>query len=256
MVAKRFVPHLEAILNDPDASFWETDGALWALAAAGPEDIRRNRGHIDRWAQSDEWYLRESSYWALVGLGTDISGQEFLELSQRYNRSVSVFERKSMNSGIGHLVRKVRVDLDDEVVARYVQTVASQLYDARVASGYDQFAAGQEAAHRTLMVIKDFKDPPYRLISKQLAKYLEGWEPNHNQHANWLVTGNKWQPGLAKIAIDMGKDAGPIIAQFERCLQRKDWDLKPGKRNPQLAVYEAMQRAVAHYKGLQQGVDP
>jgi len=82
-----------------------------------------------------------------------------------------------------------------------------------------------------MSLIADFKNPPYQLIAEQLSKYLEGWEPSNNQHANWLITGNKWQPGLVKIANDLGKDAGPIIKQFERCLQRDDWNLKPGKQN-------------------------
>jgi hypothetical protein len=250
VVSKRFAPYIDKTLGDPASAWWEIDGAFGALRAAMPEDIRHNREHIDRFNDHDEWYLRDSSYWALIGLGKDITGLEFLALAKRYNNSVSVFERNSMNGGIDHLIRKERIDLDGEVVADYVDIVASQLYDAMLAAGYDKYAAGQEAAHRTMMVIADFKNPPYELIAHDLAKYLEGWTPSDNQHANWLITGNKWQPGLVKIANDLGRDAGPIIKGFEHCLQQDYWDLKPGKRNLQPAVYEAMQQAVDHYKTL------
>lgn len=247
VVSERFIEHIEKVFNDPNAAWWEIDGAFGALRAAMPDDIRRNRKHIDRFAAHDEWYLRDSSYWSMVGLGKGISGPEFLELAKRYNQSQAVFERSSMNGGIDQLIRRERVPLDDEVVAKYVQIIASQLYEAMIVEGYDQFAAGQEAAHRTMMVIADFKNPPYQLIAAQLAKYLEDWKPSDNQHANWLITGNKWQPGLVKIAKDLGKDAGPIIEQFERCLKQNDWDLKPSKRNPQPAIHEAMRQAVVRF---------
>ena len=250
VVSKRFVPGIEKILTDPQAAWWEIDGAFGALRAAAPKDIRRNRPHVDRFADHDEWYLRDSSYWALVGLGKDIEGPEFLELAKRYNRSRSVFERSSMNGGIDHLVRRERVELDGDVVAQYVGSIASQLHDVLFEAGYDPFAARQEAAHRTMMVIADFKNPPYREIAPQLAAYLEDWTPSDNQHANWLITGNKWQPGLVKIAGQLGKDAGPLIDQFERCLKLDSWNLKENKRNPQPAVREAMQQAVDQYKSL------
>lgn len=249
VVSERFLPGIEKILNDPEAAWWEIDGALGALRAAGAEGIRRNRAHLDRYGGHDEWYLRDSSYWALVGLGKEIKGPEFLELAERYNRSRSVFERSSMNGGIEHLVRRERVELPDEVVAEYVGTIADQLQDTLYELGYDPFAARQEAAHRTMMVIADFKNPPYGRIATQLATYLEGWEPSGNQHANWLITGNKWQPGLAKIAEQLGRDAGPIIRQFERCLALDSWNLREDKRNPQPAVREAMQAAVDRFKG-------
>jgi hypothetical protein len=250
VVSERFLPQIESIFNDRDAAWWEIDGAFGALRAALPEDIRRNRKHIDRFAGHSEWYLRDSSYWALVGLGKDITGPEFMELARRYNRSVSVFERSSMNGGIDYLVRRERVELDDQVVAQYVQSIASRMQDAMYEAGYDKFAARQEAAHRTMMIIADFKNPPYDRIATQLAKYLRDWQPSGNQHANWLITGNKWQPGLVKIADDLGKDAGPIIREFKRCLARDDWDLRPNQRNKQTATREAMQKAVDKYEAL------
>lgn len=251
VVSERFAITIKNILNDPNAAYWETDGALWALAASSPKDIRLNREAIDRYADHDEWYLRESSYWALVGLGKDINGEEFLALGKRYSMSRHVFERHSMDAGIKTLIKRQRVELAPEVIAAFIEIIATQINDAAIAAGYDEFAAHHEAVHRTMMLFSNFKNPPYELIARDLAKYLEGWTPSDNQHANWLITGNKWQPGLVKIANDLGKDAGPIIQQFERLLNHDDWDLKPGKRNPQPATREAMLQAVDRYKSLQ-----
>ncbi|MCH7227039.1 DUF6288 domain-containing protein [Haloferula sp. A504] len=248
IVSQRFVPHLEAMLNDPQAAWWEIDGVFNALRFAQAEDIRRNRNLIDHYGEHEQWILRESSYWALVGLGKDIRSPELLALAERYNRSRSVFERSAMNEGIKHLFQRERVELDEQAVATFVKAIASELQDTLFEAGYDPFAARQEAAHRTMMILSDIKNPPYKVIASQLAEYLEDWKPSDNMHANWLITGSRWQPGLVKIAEDLGEDAGPIIKQFERCLRLHSWNLKEGRNNQQPAVRAAMQEAVKHFK--------
>ncbi|MFN3168835.1 MAG: DUF6288 domain-containing protein [Phycisphaeraceae bacterium] len=243
VVSERFIPHIERMLTDPNAAWWEIDGALWALGAGEPADIRRNRQHIDRFTEHEEWYLRESAYWALVGLGREITGDEFIQLGLIFDRARHVFERSSYDSGINYLLRRVKVKLEPKDVARYVKTIADQMYDAAIAGGYDEFAARHEAAHRVMMVINRFDDPPYALIAEELATYMKGWAPG-NQHSDWLITGNKWQPGLAHVAGELGASAGPIIEAFERCLKQGKWDLKD--KNQQ-ASRDAMQKAVAAY---------
>jgi len=52
VVSKRFVPHLEKMLADPDAAWWEIDGALWALEYALPDDIRRNMPTIKKFGNT------------------------------------------------------------------------------------------------------------------------------------------------------------------------------------------------------------
>ncbi|MEO0477772.1 MAG: hypothetical protein AAF085_17665, partial [Planctomycetota bacterium] len=236
IVSERFMPHIEKVLTDTDAAYWETDGALWALAAGLPEDIRRNRATIDRYSEHEEWYLRESAYWGLIGLGKSITGDEFLLLADRYNRSISVFERSSMDAGINYLIRRERVELEAEVVNTYVKDIADRLFQAAIAFGYDEFAARHEAAHRTMMLLGRFKNPPYELIAKDLARYMDGWRPG-NQHSDWLITGNKWQPGLAKIATELGEDGKPIIEAFKHALEQDYW-------NPRAKTYEAVQKAM------------
>lgn len=247
IVSDMFVPHIEGILNDPDAALWEIDGALWALGMAMPDDIRRNRKTINRYAKHEEWYLRESAYWALVGLGKNISGEEFLFLAEMFNRSVHVYERGSYDGGIAHLLKgRQRAQLSPETIAEYVKQMGDQLHDAAIAAGYDKMAARHEAAHRVMMVLDRFPDPPYGLIAADLVTYMDGWTPG-NQHGNWLIMGNKWQPGLAQIVGKLGKDAGPLIKQFEYCLKQDFWNLNNKHHR---AVYDVMQSTVeAHRNG-------
>lgn len=246
-VSKWFVPHLETIIHKQTSGWWEIDGALWALAAAMPEDIRRNRDHIDRYAAHSEWYLRESAYWALIGLGTDIRGEEFLSLAKMYSRSSHIFERGSYGSGHKHilkLLKKQGVRLPDEVVANYVAMMGDQLYDASITAGYDEMRARHVCAHRVMTMLNRFVDPPYHLIVNDMVKYMDGWAPDI-QESGWMIIGSKSQPGLARLAADLGDDAGPLIERFEYCLKQDYWNLNNKKH---VAVYEVMRDAINDYK--------
>jgi len=244
VVSERFVPHLEAILNDEAAAFWETDGALWALSVALPEDIRRNMAHVHRYAQHDEWYLRESAYWVVVGLCDAMTGEEFLFLADMFVDSRHVYERSSYDGGINFLLNRVRLDLDDETIAAYVQKLGDCTRSIAIAAGYDEMAARHEAVHRVMMVLARFDDPPYELIAKDLADYLADWTPD-NQHSAWLVSGNKWQPGLAQIAGEMGAAGRPLIVALNECDARSQWD----ERNAQqVAARDKLREAVAAYE--------
>ncbi|MEM9415679.1 MAG: HEAT repeat domain-containing protein [Planctomycetota bacterium] len=222
IVSERFVPHIEAILADEEAGLWELDGALWALSVAQPDDIRRNSASILRFAEHDEWYLRESAYWAVVGLRDAMTGDEFLFLADMFVESRHVYERSSYDGGIGFLLKQVRLQLDDETIAAYVQKLGRCTHGIANAAGYDEMAARHEAIHRVMMVLNRFENPPYELIAQDLAHYLSDWGPD-NQHSGWLVTGSPWQPGLAQIAADLGEAGRPLIVALRSCDARIVW---------------------------------
>ena len=65
---------LEAIkqmLSDPKESWWVVDGALMALKLAPAKDIQACKSLIMPWTKHQDWWLRESSFMALSGLGKD-----------------------------------------------------------------------------------------------------------------------------------------------------------------------------------------
>jgi hypothetical protein len=216
VVSKKFVPHIEAILKDPESAWWEIDGALVALGFGTPEDIRRNMPLIRKFSTDPEWYLRESAYWAMMGLGKEMTGEEFLFLADMYVQSSQVYERSSYDNGINYLLRSAKLQLDEETTAAYVRKLGKSVHSALLASGYDRMAARHESTHRVMMVLKRFKNPPYKLIIPDFLKYLETWTPDF-QHSYWLITGNKWQDGLCKIAFEMGEDGRPLVDGLRKC---------------------------------------
>ena len=46
IVSEKFLAGILATLNDPQAAWWEQDGALFALGRANPEDIREQLGQL------------------------------------------------------------------------------------------------------------------------------------------------------------------------------------------------------------------
>jgi hypothetical protein len=231
------------MLTDPEAAWWEIDGALWALEYALPADIRRNMPIIRKFAAHDEWYLRESAYWAVVGLQEAIGHEEFLFLADRFIQSRAVFERSSFDGGI-HSVLRSGASLSDDTVAAFVRKIGHNVHSSLIEAGYDELAAHHEATHRAMMVLKRFRDPPYHLILPDFIRYLETWQPGF-QHSNWLIVGSPWQLGLVKAAEVAGEDAGRLIAAFERCLARVEWDESD---KDHVACRDAMQKAIADYR--------
>jgi hypothetical protein len=70
-----------------------------------------------------------------------------------------------------------------------------------ILTGFDNFNPG---IHRYL--VPDFK------------RYLETWEPG-NQHADWLIVGSPWQPGiLSVLATELGAYGKPVVGELERIL--------------------------------------
>ncbi|MFQ6131978.1 MAG: DUF6288 domain-containing protein, partial [Armatimonadota bacterium] len=128
VVSSRMVPMITKALRDPASAWWEIDGALWALGRAEPADIRANMGLVKRFAQHEEWYLRESAFWAIVGLHETITGEEFCLLTDIYAREKHVFARSSYNAGFSFLLRGDKVELDAASEARAVRALGRTLH--------------------------------------------------------------------------------------------------------------------------------
>jgi hypothetical protein len=67
----KMVDAIEKMLKDPKESWWVVDGALMAIRFAKPQDIERCLPHILRWAEHDDWWLRESAFMAMSGVQSD-----------------------------------------------------------------------------------------------------------------------------------------------------------------------------------------
>lgn len=243
VVSRQFVPGIERILRDPNAAWWEIDGALWALANAPPADIRRNGAVIRRHSQSEEWYLRTSAFWAVAGLGRQITSEEFLFLADMYVKSRHVYERGAYDSAITWLLNRQRAQIADQAVAEFVRRLGGLTQSVMIAKGYDDMAAYHEAIHRVMMTMARFNDPPYHVIIPDLVKYMQSWKPT--QHGAWLITGNNWQPGLVRVTAQMGPEAAPLIEAFRRCLNQFEWDENDRTHNN---CREALDKAISDFE--------
>ncbi len=244
VVTAKCMPAIEKMLNDPDAAWWEIDGALWALGCAEPESIRKNMAAIKKFGRHPEWYLRESAYWAIVGLGSNVTEADVMFLADMYVRSRQVFERSSFDGGMGNLLKANKGGFDEELNARYVRTIGKSLHSALIASGYDEQAAHHEATHRVMMTLKRFKNPPYKLLIPDFLKYLDTWVPGY-QHSGWLITGSPWQIGLCKVLAELGPDGKPLAEALRKC-QAKVADT--GKQDGQATqIRDALTEALAEW---------
>lgn len=73
--AEAFTPGMieaiNSILRDPDEAWFVTDGAMLALSGAPVEAIKQNIPFILPWTTHEDWWLREASFHALMGLQRD-----------------------------------------------------------------------------------------------------------------------------------------------------------------------------------------
>ena len=220
VVSRLFLAAIVKTLEDEDSAFWEIDGALFALGRAQPEDIRANMATIREFAQHEEWYLREAAFWAQVGLGETITGEEFEQLGAAYARSRHVFERSSYDGGFRSLLKHNLAALDRASHDRVIKTLGESTHSPLVAPGYG-VAGIHEAAHRSMMILKHFDSSVYEQLLDDFAVYLESWTPYH-QHSKWLISGSKWQLGLLEVLDRLEARGEPLYGSLETVLARYD----------------------------------
>lgn len=218
VVSSMILPAIIATLENRRAAWWEIDGALFALGRARPADIRANMATIRKFSQHEEWYLREAAFWALVGVGETITGEEFEDLGNAYARSRHVFERASFDGGFRQLLKQNLQALGRASHDRVVETLAEMTHAPLVADGYGE-AGIHEAAHRAMMILRHFDSSAYELMLDDFQVYLASWSPYY-QHSKWLISGSKWQDGLLHVLDQLGPKAAPLYTSLAGVLER------------------------------------
>ncbi|MDA0374005.1 MAG: DUF6288 domain-containing protein [Planctomycetota bacterium] len=245
-VSERFLPAIRRTLEDPDAAWWEIDGALFALGAARPDDVRAAYPLIEPFDEHDDWYLREAAFWAALGVRSTITEAEFGALAERYARSWNVFERASYDGGFRRILREDRAAAERFDLSFSVRTLGGTLHEPRVMLGYGTGGI-HEAAHRTMMVLEHFDRRAFRFMVDDFVTYLGIWEPYY-QHSVWLITGSKWQPGILAVLRDLGEEGRPIVQALREVLARYDtFDMKRAGKNA-AELEAAMRAAVADFE--------
>jgi hypothetical protein len=173
---------------------------------------------ILKFAKHEEWYLREASFWAIVGLRDTIRGDEFNHLSEVYRSSRHVFARSSYDAGFRSILKSSKAKIDRLSMKKAVEALGATTHQPGVMDGYGT-GGMHEATHRTMMVLKHFDPQVYQYMIDDLVAYLDLWEPYY-QHSVWLITGSKWQPGIPKILEGLGKQGKPIVLAMKRVQER------------------------------------
>jgi len=204
LTSKYAYPAIKSILDNPNSSLWEKDGALLALAKCEVKDIRKNLATAWKFSKHHDWYLRESSFWAIAGLGKEITEKEFLALANIYKSSQRAFVRSSYDAGFNDLVRRQKID-KSILSEKALKTIGMTTHSPNIAEGYAEGGALHEATHRTMMIWSKISPNQYKILVPDLQKYLSNWKPYY-QHSVWLISGSKWQPGVIKIMNQLGKD--------------------------------------------------
>ncbi|MFK7852211.1 MAG: DUF6288 domain-containing protein [Akkermansiaceae bacterium] len=220
IVSAKFLPAILKTLNNPRSSWWECDGALFALGCAKPDDIRANLSLILKFSKHEEWYLREAAFWAIVGLRDTITGEEFNHLSDIYGASRHVFARSSYDAGFRAILKSSKAKIDKISINQAAKTLGKTTHQPSVMPGYGTGGI-HEATHRTMMVLKHFDPSIYELMIEDFVQYLDLWEPYY-QHSVWLITGSKWQPGIPKVLQGLGAEGKPIVRALKRIQERFD----------------------------------
>lgn len=218
VVSEKFLPRILQTLQDPHGAWWEVDGALFALGQAKPDDIRQQLTLLKKFAQHEDWYLREGAFWAIVGLHATISGEEFQLLTRIYAQSQHVFERASFDAGFRTILKSDKAAFDRATMVAALKSLGHTTHKPGVMLGYGRGGV-HEAAHRTMMILKHFDPDVYALMVNDLVTYLRDWEPYY-QHSVWLMKGSPWQPGILKILETLGKEGQPLVEQL-KVIERK-----------------------------------
>ncbi|MHC5055499.1 MAG: DUF6288 domain-containing protein [Planctomycetota bacterium] len=243
VVSARCAAKLVELALGPRTAWWELDGVLQTIGRASAADIRKHYDILMKFARHEEWFLRDASFWGIVGLHSEIEPKEILDLADIFARETQPKARDNFNRGFTWLTKKDGVKLDRETLRAWSKKMAHSLHSPTVGQGLGDLAV-HEAAHRTMMVFKGFDPVLYGMILDDIEKYLKIWNPT-GQHSGWLMGGSRWQLGMLKVLEKLGPDGRPLCKAIKAVLRDYDRFEVGGRQKEQAAkLKEQMEKAV------------
>ena len=131
-----------------------------------------------------------------------------------------MFARSSYDAGFRVILKTDKVALDRVTLRESILTLGETTHQPKVMLGYGTGGI-HEAAHRTMMILKNFDLGVYQIMVDDFVRYLDNWEPYY-QHSVWLITGSKWQLGIPKVLEGLGPEGEPIVLALKRVQKRFD----------------------------------
>ena len=251
VVATRFLPYLDAVLRDPEADWWEIDGAMFALSRAGAEAVRRYLPTLKKYAMHDEMWLRQSACWAIArGLDQEIDAASMLFLAERFAEERRPFLRNIMANNIRHLTRdsgkESGLRFDPATQEKLAEILARPVTDRKWAYGYERLGVSRRDPFGVLGVVKNFHPEDLVHFVDDMTAVIDGWE------AEAFFT--KGQIGfceqLIRLSHGMGEDARPLMERIARVYVEKRRMRRGLKR-----VGAALRRYEAKYGKLENSAE-
>jgi len=247
-VSAAFVAGLTNILRDPKAAWWETDGALYAMARAKPEDIRSNLDLITPWLKHQEWYLHEAAFWAMVGLGETIQPAEMFMLAEVFAQEKHSKPQMDYGGAFGYLLNKKGVKLSPADMKTFLSIVGRQISDPQIPRNTSE-PAKHQCVFKVAMMLKRMDKSVHAMLQDEYARYMAIWKPDY-QHSIWLVSGSRWTMPMTTVLESLGED-GKVLCQAlkatiesiesgEREIPKRD----PGTGGAHLKVLDTLKKAV------------
>jgi hypothetical protein len=244
-VSDAFVPYFVQTLKNPNTALSETDGVLYAFSKAKPEDIRKHLDLIKPWLLHEEWLLRESAFYALVGLRSTIQPQELYLLAEVFAGEEHSKPQINYAGAFGYLFNRQKVKLGDQDMKKFAEIVSKQISDPQI-----PVEAGTPAKHQSAfkaaMVFKAMDKSAHMGARDAYAKYLKTWSVS--QHAGWIISGSKWTVAMDQILASMGTDGESLCQAMKALLGEIESGKRPLGKRPNKEIVPALRRGVENYE--------
>ena len=247
VVSAKFLPGIEKILKDPQVSLWELDGALFALSRAEPADIAKNATLVRKYLDHQEWWLRESSFAAMVALAGDekLLAPELPALLARVSKETHVPPRR-------HLMGQLQAILKDKATSRgireqIVNGMLQGIRDTVVEPGY-LATIGRNNKYETLRYFLAQAPEAAPQVLDEVEKYMS--QPGVFAGWGWpeaWFTGDPWgNPGIIKCAEKLGKAEGAsLLARCKRFVAQLEEQKKQAQGKDGKATDDARDKMIA-----------
>ncbi len=255
-VSAAFLPYFVKTLEESKVpgkvALWETDEVLYAFSKAKPEDIRANLSLITPWLTHEDWYLRESAFYAMLGLRDTITLDELCMMAEVFANEQHSKAQGNYAGAFKYLFGKLKVKLADADQESFAKIVARQIADPKIPD-YMGRPAAQQCVFKAAMLLKGMDKNVHASLQEEYARYLKTWQPD-TQHAIWLVAGSRWTQPMSQVLESMGKEGKTLCQAMkataesfdsgERTIPRRD----PGTGGAHLKIVPTLKAAVAKWE--------
>ena len=222
VVATRFLPYLDAVLKDPEADWWEIDGAMFALSRAGADAVRKHLPTLKKFAMHEEMWLRQSACWAIArGLDQEIDAASMLFLAERYAEEGRPFLRNVMANNIKHLTRDSSKEsglrFDSATQEKLAEILARPVTDRKWAYGYVRLGISTRDPFGLLGIIRNFHPKDLVHFVDDVIAVIDSWE----EEAFFDTQQIGFCQQLIGLSHRMGEDARPLMERIVRVYVEK-----------------------------------